>query len=179
MAIRTMTVASGDGKWSPGWHQVTVTDAKPGVWEGPERKKKYIDLFFDGYPETFRLRVYEAFSKDNEEFAMARFFKVANAGILEELKDANGKAVIQFDDDPENLKGASFHALFYKNEEGYMRIWDRIAPVLAESPLKYSADDIKFWKSNSREAYAKRFGESLDNSSASGNTKGDGDHLPF
>ena len=42
MAIRTMTVASGDGKWSPGWHQVTVTDAKPGVWEGPERKKKYI-----------------------------------------------------------------------------------------------------------------------------------------
>ena len=179
MAIRTIALSSGAGKWTTGWPQLTVTDATPGVWEGPEKTKKFIDLFFDGYPETFRLRVYEAFSKDNEEFAMARFFKVANAGILDELKDANGKSVLQFDDDPENLKGSSFNVLFYKNEEGYMRAWDRIAPVVADTPLKYSAEDVKFWKSNSREAYAKRFGDSLDNSSTSGNSKGDGDDLPF
>ena len=92
MAIRTMTLSSGDGKWTTGWHQLTVTDVKPGVWEGPEKTKKFIDLFFDGYPETFKLRVFQAHNKENhEEFAIARFFKFANAGVIDIIKSSDGK----------------------------------------------------------------------------------------
>ena len=63
MAIKTMSHSSGSGKWTAGWHTLTINKAEYGDWNG----KRYIDTFFDGYPETFKLRTFENFTKETHE----------------------------------------------------------------------------------------------------------------
>ena len=83
MAIKTMSHSSGNGKWTEGWHTLTINDAKYGDWNG----KRFLDIFFEGYPNTFNLRVYEAVNNEtHEEFALAKLFKLANAGIIDKVK---------------------------------------------------------------------------------------------
>ena len=143
MAIKTMTHNSGGGTWSEGWHQLTIEAAEYGDWNGT----KFIELWFEGYPKTFKLRVYEAHNKEtHEEFALATLFKLANAGIIDKVKSPSGKEAIQYDDEASGLVGKQINGYFYKDGE-YVRVSDRIAPIAHQgNVLSYTEDDVHFWK---------------------------------
>ena len=157
MAIKTMTGATtGQNPYSKGWHTVTITKAEEGNWNDT----KYIDVFFDGYKDNFKLRVYPKYNATtNEEFAVARLFKLANAGIISVLKDETGnKPVIQYDDNLENLAGKKLNVFVVpdKKNDKYSRIWDRFAPVEQEGQhLTYTADDVTYYKGQAEDAYNK------------------------
>ena len=100
--MRTLTVKKGGGSdYATGWHTLTISDAKYGDWEG----KKFLDVWFSGYPENFTMRVYEKKNKDGEEFAIGQVFRFANAGITDGLDGPDGNVVVKIDDDVNNLKG--------------------------------------------------------------------------
>ena len=143
MAIKTMSYNTGDGTWSEGWHQLTIEKAEYGDWND----KNFLDVWFKGYPDNFNLRIYEAINKEtHEEFALAKFFKLANAGILDKVKSPSGKEAIQYDDDEAGLVGKEINGYFYKKGK-YVEISDRIAPVAQEGKvISYNEDDVDFWK---------------------------------
>ena len=150
MAIKTMS-SSGGGDWSHGWKQVTLKDAKYGTYNNEVR---YVDAWFEEYPETINLRLYEAKSKDGEEFAIARLFKLANAGIVGEVQNSAGKKSIQYDDDASNLNGRKLQVFFFKNEEGYFRVLNRVAPVPQDGDvLSFDEDDASYWKKQAEKYY--------------------------
>ena len=151
MAIKTITSSSGSD-WSKGWKEVTLKEAKYGMYNDDVR---YVDAWFEEYPETINLRLYEAKSKNTgEEFAIAKLFKLANAGILGEVQDSAGKKSLQYDDDAVNLNGKQIQVFFYKNEEGYFRVLNRIAPVVQSNEiLSYNEKDVDYWKSQGEKYY--------------------------
>ena len=63
MAIKTISHNTGGGTWSKGWHTVVINKAEYGDWNG----KKFLDILFDDYPETFNLRVFEGINKETRE----------------------------------------------------------------------------------------------------------------
>jgi len=134
MAIKTMSASTGGGdKYSEGWHDATITKAEYGEWND----KKFLEMWFDGYGEYQTMRVYEVFSKeDNQEFAIARIFKHAQAGIQAVLEDPTGKRpIIQYDDDVSGLIGKTLSIYLHtdvKNDK-YKRIFSDCAPM----PGKY------------------------------------------
>ena len=83
MAVKTMQVSSQTGKFDAGWHELTINKAEDGMWTSQAGvEKKYIELYFEGYPESMNLRMYEVFNKEtHEEFKIANLFRYANAGI--------------------------------------------------------------------------------------------------
>ena len=139
MAIKTMSASSGGSKFSEGWHEVTISKAEYGDWNG----KKYLDLLFSDYPDNMNLRVYEVINKKtNEEFKLANTFKYANAGIVGVLKDPNGKnPLIQYDDDPKNLVGKAVQIYIYK-EQKTGNEWNRVHEFVA--PIVQTGDHISF-----------------------------------
>ena len=151
MAIKTITSSSGSD-WSKGWKEVTLKEAKYGMYNNDVR---YVDAWFEEYPETINLRLYEAKSKNTgEEFAIARLFKLANAGILGEVQDSAGKKSLQYDDDAVNLNGKQIQVFFYKNEEGYFRVLNRVAPVVQSNEiLSYNEKDVDYWKGQGEKYY--------------------------
>ena len=111
MAIKTMAVSSGNVQWSEGWHTLTISSAKYGAWNDT----RILDVYFEGYPDTFNHRVFEAFDKEtHEEFAIAKLFKLANAGIIDTVKSPSGKEAIQYDDDAIQLEGKRINVFLYK-----------------------------------------------------------------
>ena len=61
---RTLTVkkGNGDNPDSPGWHEVTISKALYGDWNGT----KFLDICFEGYAEKMNARIYEKMGKDGE-----------------------------------------------------------------------------------------------------------------
>ena len=59
MAIKTMSHNTGTGAWAEGWHKLTIEKAEYGDWND----KRFLDVWFVGYPENFNLRIYEAINK--------------------------------------------------------------------------------------------------------------------
>ena len=149
MAVKTMPVSSGTGQYNVGWHDLLITKAEYGVWKRPDNTdRKYIDLWFDGYPNHMNLRMYEVVNKETgEEFKIANLFRYANAGIIDVLNDPTGKKpIIQYDDDATNLVGKRIHAYFYKEQKTgneYGRIFDTVAPVEQEGDhITWTADQV-------------------------------------
>ena len=71
MAIKTMSVSEGNGQYTEGWHEMTIRQAEYSEW----KEDRVIDIWFQDYPDTFKVRVFPAYSKDNnEEFSLARLF---------------------------------------------------------------------------------------------------------
>ena len=138
--------------WSHGWKEVTLKNAKYGMYNNEVR---YVDAWFEEYPETINLRLYEAKSKDTgEEFAIAKLFKLANAGQLGEVQDSNGKKSVQYDDDAVNLNGKKLQVFFYKNEDGYFRVLNRFAPVPQTGKIwSFNEDDSTYWKKQAEKYY--------------------------
>ena len=94
MAIKTMSAASGGGGlFSEGWHEVSVSKSEYGTYTAPNGdQKRYLDIWFEDYPDNMNLRVYEAFNKETKhEFAIENIFRYANAGIVSKLEDPTGK----------------------------------------------------------------------------------------
>ena len=143
MAIKTMSASTGGGsKYSEGWHEATISKAEYGDWNG----KKYLEIWFDGYGEYQTMKVWETISsKDNEEFAIARVFKYAQAGIIAVLDDPTGKRpIIQFDDEAQGLVGKNVSIYLYPDPKKpqYNRISSECAPIPGKYEHMTFSEDI-------------------------------------
>ena len=168
MAVKTMAIGGGDGKFDDGWHELTVATAEYGTYHSPKGDKLYLDLTFEGYPENMNLRIYEVYNKTtNEEFKISGVFKYANAGIIAVLNDPTGKKpVIQYDDEASGLIGTSINVFFYKETKsgkGYTRIFDGVAPVVQEGEhISYTEDQVASIKASVEKRYEKSLEMSTD-----------------
>ena len=81
--MKTLTVKKTTGvSFGEGWHEVVMTKASPGKYSGGEGTK-YLDVFFDGYPDSLKLRVHEKYNKDtNEEFAVLNLYRYSKSIIF-------------------------------------------------------------------------------------------------
>ena len=148
MAIRTVTIGSGSGAdYVPGWKELTIKKAKYDSYNG----KKFMDVWFEDYPDNMNARVYETINKTtHEEFRISNWFRFANAGIQEVIDNGSKHPVVTYDDDPANLNGMTINVLFHKDpkEDKYTRIWREPAPVVMETDkLSYTEENVAFWKS--------------------------------
>ena len=191
MAVKTMPVSSGTGQYNVGWHDLLITKAEYGVWKRPDNTdKKYIDLWFDGYPDHMNLRIYEVVNKvTGEEFKIANLFRYANAGIIEVLNDPTGtKPIIQYDDDAVNLVGKHIHTYFYKEQKTgkeYVRIFDTVAPVEQEGEhISWTADQVASLKTSAEKNYHRVHetvanGTVIENTPITTTTATQTDDIPF
>lgn len=172
----TMTVkkGGGSGNFKPGWTEATVTSAKYGSLDNGS---KYIDCKFEGFPDTFNMRMYAKTNKSGEEFAIANLFRFANAGIMEVQDTANeGETVVKIDDSAEQLVGTKFNIYLYKNADGYYRVLQKTAPVEFSGTLDtFTENDVNYWKGRA-EAYFKEWVEPNIGSSVADKSEGD---MPF
>ena len=150
---RTFTLPKkGNGLWNEGWHTVTITKAEYGTLENDS---KYIDVWFDGYPDNFNMRIYAKIGKDGEEFAIANLFRFANAGITDALQSATGETVVKLNDEVEELTGKTINTYFYKNGK-FTRILPQVAPVAFKNIVEEFTDkDIKYFKSKAESFFSK------------------------
>ena len=150
--MRTLTIKSGGGGgFTEGWNHVTISSAKYGEWEG----KKYIDVHFDGFPETLNMRVYAKEGKDGEEFAIGQMYRFANAGITSGLEGPDGTKVIKMDDSAEALIGKKMNVYFYKDGK-YSRILSKTAPTTFENAVEsFNPNDVDYWKGRAMAFYEK------------------------
>jgi hypothetical protein len=169
MAIKTMSASSGGGsKYSEGWHEATITKAEYGDWNG----KNYLEMWFDGYGEYQTMRVYELFSKiDNQEFAIARVFKHAQAGIQAVLEDPTGKKpIIQYDDDPQGLVGKTISIYVHVDHKNskYNRIFSDCAPIPGQyEHMEFTEDACNGIKKGIENRYLKFKEKSMSNMNVS------------
>ena len=147
----TVTKSTGGG-YDEGWKTVTISNTKRGDFNG----SKYIDLFFEGYPETLKCRVWEARNGEGEEFSVTNMVRYSNPTILDEM-DKDGTTAASLDDSPAGLKGKSLQVFFYKKANGYSEISPK---VVTAAPFVNIVDDITEDRITqlkaSAEAYIKR-----------------------
>ena len=119
-----VTKSSGGVGYEEGWKTVTISNATKGDWNG----SKFIDLFFEGYSESLKCRVWEARNGEGEEFSVSNMVRYSNPDILEEM-DNDGTTAAKLDDTPTGLKGKSLQVLFYKKANGYSEVSQKVAPA--------------------------------------------------
>ena len=148
MAI-TVKESSGTS-FGEGWKNVTISEAKRGDYNG----SAYVDLWFEDYPETLKCRVWEARSKDGEEFSVSNMIRSSNPNVLDEHTTEDGTKMASLDDSPVSLKGKKLQVLFYKNESGYAEVSQKVAPAVPFENIvdKYTEDRI-----NNIKAAAERY----------------------
>ena len=160
MGITTMTVKKGksSGNFEPGWHKVAARSASYGTLENGA---KYIDVYFNEYPDTFNLRVYAKTNKDGEEFAIANLFRFSNAGIQEVVQSQSDESIsnVKIDDAASGLVDKEMWIYLYKNTDGYSRVLQRIVPVEFKGALDtFTENDVSYWKGKA-EVYFKQWVE--------------------
>ena len=139
-----MTIKSGGGNnlYSKGWHELTISKAKYGDWNGT----KCIDIYFNDYPDNFNMRVYAKEGKNGEEFAIGQVYRFANAGISSALEGQDGTKIVKMDDTEEALTGKKVNVYFYKDGK-YSRALSKIAPTEFQNAAEtFTADDVDYWK---------------------------------
>ena len=167
MAIRTVTGGTGGSvDYTAGWKELTIKNAKYGTYNS----NKYIDIWFEDYPDNLNCRAYEAINKQTkEEFRIANWFKFANAGIQEIIDNDSNRPVITYDDDPGNLVGSKINVFFYKeqkNDREYARIWREPAPTVMDTDkMSFTEKDVLYWKDRAERSYLNY--RSIKNSSSS------------
>jgi len=149
---RTFTLPKkGSGNWSQGWHTLKISNAAYGEWNG----SKYIDVWFDGYPENFNMRIYAKVGKDGEEFAIGNLYRFADAGITDALQSAEGETVIKMDDSAEALTDKTVNAYFYKDGK-FTRILSQVAPVSFKNIVEEFTDkDVTYFKGKAESFFSK------------------------
>ena len=149
---RTFTLPKkGTGLWNEGWHVVTISKAEYGEWNG----SKLIDVYFDGYPDNFNMRIYEKIGKDGEEFAIGNLFRFANAGITDALESANGETIIKMNDDAAELVGKTVNAYFYKDGK-FTRALGQVAPVPFKNIVEeFTEKDVTYFKGRTESFFSK------------------------
>jgi len=126
-----LKVNTSGADFAEGWHEVVIASADAGDWNGT----KYIDLRFNDFPESLKCRIWSAKNKETgEDFGLGNLYYYAVAGIT-----ANDDGNVTIDDNPTNLIGKRLNVLFYKKENGYTEIVDRVAPVVTtEGPVTFT-----------------------------------------
>jgi len=149
---RTLTLPKkGSGNWSEGWHTLTISKAEYGEWNG----SKFIDVWFNDYPENFNLRMYAKVGKDGEEFAIGNLYRFADAGITDALESAEGETVLKIDDSAEALAGKSINVMFYKDGK-FTRILSNVAPTEFTNIVdKFDAKDVQYFKGKAESFFSK------------------------
>ena len=66
MAIKTVTGGVGGADFTPGWKELIIKNAKYGTYNN----NKYIDIWFEDYPENLNCRAYEAINKLKKNFVL-------------------------------------------------------------------------------------------------------------
>ena len=147
-----LVVTKKEGGYDEGWKTITISNAKRGDFNG----SKYVDLFFEGYPETLKCRVWEARNGEGEEFSVTNMVRYSNPEVLEEM-DKDGTAAASLDDSSAGLKGKSLQVLFYKKANGYSEVAQKVAPAIPFENIvdNFTEDRIERIK-QSAEAYIKR-----------------------
>jgi len=125
---------SSEGGFDEGWQTVVINNAVYGDYNG----SKYIDLFFDGYPESLKCRVWEARNQEGEEFSISNMIRYSNPDVLEE-ESLDGETAATLDDSPAGLKGKGLQVLFYKKDNGYTEVFQKTAPA---APFENIIDNI-------------------------------------
>ena len=149
---RTLTLPKkGSGLWAEGWHTLTISEAEYGDWNGT----KYLDVYFDSYPDNFNMRVYEKQAKDGEEFAIGNIFRFANAGITDALESADGETIIKMNDDPVELTGKTINVYFYQDGK-YKKALGQIAPIPFKNIVEEFTDkDVIYFKGKAESFFSK------------------------
>ena len=149
---RTFTLPKkGSGNWTQGWHTLTITKASYGEWN----ESKYIDVWFDGYPDNFNMRIYAKMGKDGEEFAIGNLYRFANAGITDALQSAEGDTVLKIDDSAEALEGKTINAFFYKDGK-FTRVLSQVAPTEFTNIVdKFDTKDVDYFKTKAESFFSK------------------------
>ena len=106
--------------------------------KGAYGESKYIDLRFETFPDNLKCRVWEARNQEGEEFSISNMVRYSNPDILEELS-TDGQLSANLDDSPAGLKGKKLQALFYKKDNGYTEIFQKVAPAV---PFENIIDNI-------------------------------------
>tara|TARA_Y100001938_G_scaffold135876_1_gene198053 strand:+ start:677 stop:1198 length:522 start_codon:yes stop_codon:yes gene_type:complete len=152
MSIVVTKKESGGG-YEEGWKTVIISNAVRGDYSG----SKYIDLFFENYPESLKCRVWEARNGEGEEFSVSNMVRYSNPTILEEL-DREGTVAASLDDSPAGLKGKSLQVLFYKKANGYSEISQKVAPAMPFENIvdKFDAERIERIKDSAEKYQARR-----------------------
>ena len=150
---RTFTLPKkGTGLWNEGWHTVTITKAESGELDNGS---KYVDTWFDGYPDNFNMRIYEKIGKDGEEFAVGNLFRFANAGITDALESAEGDTVIKMNDDVAELIGKTVNTYFYRDGK-FTRVLGQVAPVTFKNIVEEFTDkDVAYFKGKVESYFSK------------------------
>jgi len=154
MATRTMTVKSG-GRIEPGWHEVTI---KKATFETNDNDSTYLDVWFIELPETLNMRVYEAFDKAGNEFAVGSVFRFANAGITTVLDGPNGEKSVTIDDNPNGLRDHKLNIYLYPDPKNpkYSRVLKQPAPTVFKNDVEtFTETDVKYWMDRSEDYYEK------------------------
>ena len=142
----------GTGLWNEGWHTVTINKAEKGELDNGS---KYIDTWFDGYPDNFNMRIYEKIGKDGEEFAIGNLFRFANAGITDALESAEGETVIKMNDEAEELIGKTVNVYLYKDGK-YTSILSQVAPVPFKNIVEeFTEKDVIYFKGKAESFFSK------------------------
>ena len=164
------------GGYDEGWKTIVISEATKGDFNG----SKYIDLFFEGYPETVHCRVWEARSKDGEEFSVSNMVRYSNPTILEEM-DKDGTTAANLDDSPAGLKGKSLQVLFYKKANGYSEISQKVAPAAPFQNIVDNYDENRITRiKESAEKYQARRNEANGVTSETiETTEGKSDDMPW
>ena len=146
---RTMTINKGGGSsYGEGWKTLTISRAAYGVFN----EIKYLDVWFEDYPENFNARIYSKVS-NGEEWAIGQVFRFANAGITGGLEGTDGKVVIKMDDSPAQLAGKQVNVFLYKDGK-YSRILKQFAPIEFENVAeKFNDSDVEYWKGRAEKYY--------------------------
>ena len=162
MAI-TVKESSGTS-FGEGWKNVTISEAKRGDYNG----SAYVDLWFEDYPETLKCRVWEARGQDGQEFSVTNMIRSCNPDVLDEKETEDGTKVASLDDSPASLKGKKLQVLFYKNENGYAEVCQKVAPAVPFENVvdKYSEDRIENIKQAAEKYVASRTEKPADDTAA-------------
>ena len=178
--MRTMTIKSGskNNQYSTGWHELIVSKAKYGDWNGT----KCIDIYFDEYPDNFNMRVYAKTGTDGEEFAIGQIYRFANAGISSSLEGPDGTKVVKLDDSEDALIGKKMNVYFYKDGK-YSRILSKTAPTEFTNAVEsFNTDDVDYWKGKAIDFYKKFVEPKLKTNSeesVSSSESSESDDIPF
>ena len=177
--MRTLTIKSGGTgtDYNQGWHELLVSKAQYGEWNG----SKCIDVYFDGYPENFNMRVYAKTGQDGEEFAIGQLYRFANAGISSALEGPDGTKVVKMDDSAEALIGKKMNVYFYKDGK-YSRILGKTAPTSFENAAEsFDQSDVEYWKGRAEDFFKKYVEPKLNAKSEEPTTSesSESDDIPF
>jgi hypothetical protein len=141
--MKTFTIRKGSSvDYNPGWHTNTISKAQYGEWNG----SKYLDVFFEGYKDSFKMRVYEKTNAEGEEFAISNLFRFANAGISDALEGGKD-IVVKFDDSVGNLANKQINVYYYKDAKGYTNVLNQAAPTVFKNIVDdFSESSVQYFK---------------------------------